>query len=136
MEEPGDHQEMLSQMFWRRFRSAGCHTGDPGRLRPGVVPPPAVLSTVFRTPVLLLHTTGRLTGVERTTPLAYDEDEDEDIASAELSLSSGSHAATSALVADPGPQGASHQRRFSSVSTLPPCRPCSRWTEPKSRQPA
>jgi deazaflavin-dependent oxidoreductase (nitroreductase family) len=36
----------------------------------------SVLSTVFRTPVLLLHTTGRMTGVERTTTLAYDRDED------------------------------------------------------------
>jgi deazaflavin-dependent oxidoreductase (nitroreductase family) len=36
----------------------------------------SVLSTVFRTHVLLLHTTGRTTGVERTTTLAYDEDED------------------------------------------------------------
>jgi deazaflavin-dependent oxidoreductase (nitroreductase family) len=36
----------------------------------------SVLSTVFRTPVLLLHTTGRKTGVERTTTLAYEADED------------------------------------------------------------
>jgi hypothetical protein len=32
----------------------------------------SVLSLAFRTPVLLLHTTGRTSGVDRTTTLAYD----------------------------------------------------------------
>lgn len=34
----------------------------------------SVLSAVFRTPVLLLHTTGRTSGLERTTTLAYHEE--------------------------------------------------------------
>jgi len=36
----------------------------------------SVLSAIFRTPVLLLHTTGRRTGRERVTTLAFAEDED------------------------------------------------------------
>jgi deazaflavin-dependent oxidoreductase (nitroreductase family) len=36
----------------------------------------SVLSLAFRTPVLLLHTTGRTTGAERTTTLAHHEDAD------------------------------------------------------------
>jgi deazaflavin-dependent oxidoreductase (nitroreductase family) len=32
----------------------------------------SALSLVFRTPVLVLHTTGRRTGIERSTPLAYE----------------------------------------------------------------
>ena len=36
----------------------------------------SVLSLVTRTSVLLLHTTGRRSGIERTTPLAYQEDAD------------------------------------------------------------
>lgn len=36
----------------------------------------SLLSLVVRTPVLLLHTTGRLSGAERTTTLAYYEDAD------------------------------------------------------------
>ena len=36
----------------------------------------SVLSLAFRAPVLLLHTTGRTSGVDRTTTLAYDVDED------------------------------------------------------------
>ena len=36
----------------------------------------SVLSTVFRTPVLLLHTTGRMTNIERVTTLAYEEHQD------------------------------------------------------------
>lgn len=36
----------------------------------------SALSRAFRTPVLLLHTTGRTSGVERTTTLAHHEDAD------------------------------------------------------------
>lgn len=36
----------------------------------------SVLSLAFRAPVLLLHTTGRTSGVDRTTTLAYDVDGD------------------------------------------------------------
>ncbi len=36
----------------------------------------SVISVAFRTPVLLLHTTGRRSGQERTTPLAFHRDQD------------------------------------------------------------
>ena len=36
----------------------------------------SLLSLAFRTPVLVLHTTGRRSGRERTTTLAYHEDAD------------------------------------------------------------
>ncbi|MGB3412553.1 MAG: nitroreductase/quinone reductase family protein [Microthrixaceae bacterium] len=36
----------------------------------------SAISVVFRTPVLLLHTTGRRSGLERTTPLAFHRDQD------------------------------------------------------------
>lgn len=36
----------------------------------------SALSLTFRTPVLLLHTTGRTSGVERATTLAHHEDAD------------------------------------------------------------